>query len=89
MKIMGRLGSNGYHGAKELPEGAVWRVERNKATGKRGETKRVVDFLVKYVRSDKVDGKYLPDIAKQPPIWNWFPNCEKDYVTIANEVPAK
>lgn len=30
-------------------EGAVWRVER----------KGVVDFLAKYVRHGKVDGKYI------------------------------
>lgn len=38
-----------HHGALEAVEGAIWRVERN------GE----VDFLCKYVRPDKVDGKYL------------------------------
>lgn len=37
------------HGALEPVEGAIWRVER------KGE----VDFLCKYVRSDKIDGKYL------------------------------
>lgn len=40
-------------------EGVVYRVERD------GE----VDFLAKYVRPDKVDGKYLSG----PPIWNWRP----------------
>lgn len=54
---------NGFHGAIDPVEGAVWRVER------RG----VVDFLGKYVRTDKVDGKYLPEIAKCDPIWNWRP----------------
>ena len=39
------------HGALDPVEGAVWRVER------RG----VVDFLGKYVRSDKVDGCLLPE----------------------------
>ena len=39
------------HGAKEDVEGAIWRVER----------KNKVDFLVKYVRNDKVDGKYLEE----------------------------
>lgn len=43
------LGDYGQHGATEKIEGAVWRVER------RG----VVDYLCKYVRRDKVDGKYL------------------------------
>lgn len=37
------------HGATETVEGAIWRVER----------KGKVDFLCKYVRPDKVDGKYL------------------------------
>lgn len=39
------------HGAIEPVEGAIWRVER------KGE----VDFLCKYVRPDKVDGKYLEE----------------------------
>lgn len=41
------------HGAIDPVEGAVWRVERN---GK-------VDYLVKFVRSGKVDGCYLPDVS--------------------------
>lgn len=45
------LGHYGFHGAKERVEGAVWRVER----------KGKVDFLCKYVRHDKEDGKYLSD----------------------------
>jgi len=40
-----------YHGALEDIEGMIWRVERN---GK-------VDFLCKYVREGKKDGKYLDD----------------------------
>ncbi len=43
------LGNYGHHGATEQIEGAVWRIER----------KGVVDYLCKYVRPDKVDGKYL------------------------------
>lgn len=50
-----------YHGAKEEVEGAVWRVERE---GK-------FDFIAKYVRSCKVDGKYLPEISGKPSIWLW------------------
>lgn len=57
------------HGAEEGVEGAIWRVER----------KKKVDFLVKYVRPDKIDGKYLPEISGKPPIWNtdlsiWLPS---------------
>ena len=44
-------------------EGVVYRVHR------RGE----VDFLAKYVRPNKVDGKYLPGISGKPPVWNWRP----------------
>lgn len=49
------------HGAVDGVEGAVWRVER----------KGVVDFLGKYVRPDKVDGKYLENISGKDPIYNW------------------
>lgn len=59
------LGSFGRHGAVEETEGAVWRVERE---GK-------VDFLAKYVRPDKIDGKYLPGttvcVTNGEPIWLW------------------
>lgn len=49
--------SGGKHGALESVEGAVWRVER------RGR----VEFLCKYVRHEKEDGKYL-----DTEIWNTF-----------------
>jgi len=39
----------GHYGKPEKPEGCVWRCERD---GR-------VDFLAKWVRSDKEDGKYL------------------------------
>lgn len=50
-KAIKYLGDYGFHGAQEKIEGAVWRVER----------KGIVDYLCKYVRPDKVDGKYLDD----------------------------
>jgi len=53
----------GDHGCLDEPEGAVWRVER------RGE----FDFMCKWVRPDKVDGKFLPEISGGAPIWNWRP----------------
>lgn len=56
-----------YHGRVnsgcDEPEGVVYRVERH---GK-------VDFLCKWVRPDKVDGKYLPNISGKDPVWNWSP----------------
>jgi hypothetical protein len=59
-----RLGEYGHHGAKESAEGCVWRVERQ---GR-------VDFLGKYVRPGKVDGKYL----NGEPIWLWKPGTESE-----------
>lgn len=58
------LGERGFHGAVDPVEGAVWRVER------RG----VVDFLCKYVRPDKKDGVYLPELSKTEAVWNWKPD---------------
>ena len=48
----------------EMVEGAVWRVER------RGE----FAFMAKWVRTDKIDGKYLPEISGEPAIWLWQPD---------------
>lgn len=50
------------HGALDPVEGAIWRVERN---GK-------VDFLVKFVRHDKEDGKYLPEKNGGIITWNKY-----------------
>lgn len=51
------------HGAIDPVEGAIWRVER----------KGVVDFLVKFVRHDKEDGKYFPEVTEGETVWN----CDK------------
>jgi hypothetical protein len=51
----------GNHGAIDPIEGLIYRVDR----------KGVVDFLTKYVRHDKQDGKYLPENnGTGQPIWN-------------------
>jgi hypothetical protein len=50
------------HGALDPVEGAVWRVERD---GR-------FDFIAKWVRQDKVDGRYLSQ-----PVWNWRPDWWK------------
>jgi hypothetical protein len=58
IKDVEKVLDNSAHGALEPVEGAVWRVER----------KGAVDFLVKYVRPSKEDGKYLKeDIVNQMP----------------------
>ena len=48
------------HGAIDPTEGVVYRCERD---GK-------VDFLAKWVRPDKVDGCYLPEISGKDAVWN-------------------
>lgn len=70
-RAMNKLGDHGFHGAIDQVEGAVWRIERDKPTGVKGEKTRIVDFLVKYVRPDKVDGVYL-DLGGGP-VWNTYP----------------
>lgn len=57
--MLALLGERGHHGAQEPAEGAVWRVERAEK----------FDFAAKYVRPEKIDGKYLPDISGGEPIW--------------------
>lgn len=61
-EAMDILGPHGGHGAEQV-EGLVYRVER----------RNEVDFLAKWVRPDKIDGKYLPDVTGAEPIWNWLP----------------
>lgn len=63
-----RLGEFGGYGALEQVEGVVYRVERHLR-----DKKPRVDFLAKYVRPDKVDGKYLPEINGGEAVWNWKP----------------
>lgn len=60
---MAQLGQYGRHWAVDPVEGVVYRVER---CGK-------VDFLAKYVRPDKVDGRFLPEVSGADPVWNWAP----------------
>src|SRR5438132_1396303 len=69
---MKKLNTYGFHGASDPVEGAVWRIERNALVnpGKNGERDWTVDFLVKYVRPDKQDGTYLPEISGREVVWN-------------------
>ena len=64
---LGLLGQ-GLHGAADPVEGMVWRVERQ---GK-------VDFLAKWVRPDKVDGAYLPELTGGEAVWNWRPTGQTE-----------
>lgn len=69
---MALLGPLGKHGALDPIEGAMWRVERNELYGptRPGERRWVVDFLAKYVRSDKADGCYLESVTGTGPTYN-------------------
>lgn len=49
-------------------EGLVYRVER------RGNLR----VIAKYVRPDKVDGKYLPEVTGKRAVWNWTATTRKD-----------
>ena len=61
------LASAEAHGAADPVEGAVWRVESQRGP----DAPRYVDFLGKYVRPDKQDGCYLPEVGGGEPVWNW------------------
>jgi hypothetical protein len=69
------LGEFGFHGAIDPVEGAVWRVETNRQIepGRSATRRWVVDFIIKYVRPEKVDGKWLPEYTNAPPLWNVDP----------------
>lgn len=69
---MAELGEYGKHGAIDPVEGAMWRVERNELIDKQlgGERRVIVDFLAKYVRSNKVDGCYLESFTGEGPVLN-------------------
>jgi len=71
MEILGK----GKHGAIDPIEGAIWRVEQYKQVkkGYGSERKRIVDYLAKYVRPDKKDGIYLPEVSGKPAVYNWKP----------------
>lgn len=75
-RVLQELGKFGHHGAIDEIEGAVWRVERNELIDKRkgGERRWIVDFLVKFVRPEKKDGIFLPEISSNKEIWNLYPN---------------
>jgi hypothetical protein len=55
------------HGAIDEVEGAVWRVERH---GK-------VEFLCKFVKHSKTDGKYLDAVTGEGCVWNFDINKYK------------
>jgi hypothetical protein len=59
-----RLGEFGQHGSTEPVEGVVYRCERE---GR-------VEFLAKWVRPDKADGKYLASVSGGEERWYWRPS---------------
>jgi hypothetical protein len=68
---MAALGTYGHHGALDPVEGAMWRVERYEQVSNGSQDRRwKVDFLAKYVRSDKDDGAYLTSVTGNPEVLN-------------------
>lgn len=59
------IAEGGFHGAEDGVEGCVWRCERQ------GE----FDFIAKFVRHDKQDGKYFARFTGNPPIYFWRPEA--------------
>jgi len=72
IEAMLKLIEKSGHGAIDPVEGAVWRIERNFLNNKTRQRTWKVDFLVKYVRPEKQDGIYLPEISNKKPIWNSY-----------------
>lgn len=76
------LGEFGKHGAIDPIEGAVWRVETYRLMDRKRQGIRnlEVDFVVKYVKPEKLDGKYLPALSGLPEVWNLDPSslCSAD-----------
>tara|TARA_R110002072_G_scaffold92219_3_gene205354 strand:+ start:671 stop:1468 length:798 start_codon:yes stop_codon:yes gene_type:complete len=62
------LGAHGHHGALQQAEGAVWRVERH-----RGGSPSV-EWIAKFVRPGKEDGRLLPERTGRAALWNWRPS---------------
>lgn len=63
-QAVGRLDTFGHHGAMDPAEGVVYRCERE---GR-------VEFMAKWVRPDKVDGKYLAEMNGGNEHWHWRPS---------------
>lgn len=63
-RAMKAIAAGGFHGALDNVEGCVWRCER------RGQ----FDFIAKFVRHSKQDGKYFTEFTGKPPIWFWRPS---------------
>lgn len=59
------------HGELDEPEGLIYRVERNELFSRKSNRRRWrVEFLVKFLRHGKEDGKYLPGIGGGGIVWN-------------------
>jgi hypothetical protein len=56
------VGERGCANSVGLPEGVVYRVYRN----------GIFDFMCKYVRPEKQDGIYLPEVSGKEAKWNYL-----------------
>lgn len=60
--------------AMELHESAKWPCEETEGVVYRVERSGKVDFLAKWVKPTKVDGKYFPEKTGGELVWNWYPS---------------
>ena len=49
----------------------MWRVEHTRQH-RHGIPRRAVNFVVKYVRPNKQDGQYLPEVSGGAPVMNQY-----------------
>jgi len=59
--VMSALGENGFHGALDGVEGAVWVLE----------TAGEFNAIAKFVKADKIDGKYMSGVTGLPEVVNY------------------
>ena len=89
---MEMLGPYGKHGSLDPVEGLMYRVERYEQVAPGSSDRRwVVDFLAKFVRHDKADGKYLESVTGAGPVYNtfeWFALNSAADRPVATETPA-
>lgn len=64
-KALELLSEHGRHRALDPAEGVIYRCERQDQ----------VDFLAKFVRSDFVPGRLLPELSGGEAVWNWRPRA--------------
>jgi len=72
-RVLGYGPHNIEEAMQKCHEGGPWRIDIEEGVVFRVERKGKVDFLAKYVRPDKKDGIFLPEVSGLDAVWNWHP----------------